>query len=111
MMVENEKHFEKKKVNLWMISTFVLVVILIVVLIVFAKEQSGILSEKKASDKFITFIGYVGSTSPSITVTAIEETNGLYKISFVADGMPSEGYLSKDGNIILFGKLLPDEYK
>jgi hypothetical protein len=107
-MNEKEKNFEKRKLNIWMISTFILAVLLVAALIFIAKEQAGILSEKEASDKFIKFMGYL--SSQSLNVTSVEDTNGLYKISFVSD-VTGEAYLTKDGNILLSGQVLPDNYK
>ena len=109
---ENNEDFKGKRSlteamrqNPWVVSTFILGIIVIVLL--FSNFSGGItgnvISSSSAGDKLLKF--YEASGAEGLTVKNVEEASGLYKINFDYKGSVVPIYMTKDGK--LAGSLNP----
>jgi thiol-disulfide isomerase/thioredoxin len=104
---EAEKNMEvpklKNKINLWMISTAVLALILIIMFVRAGITGSviGALSKEQAGTKVTSLInGYFIQTG-SATLDSVSEESGLYKVTLNYNSDKIPVYLTKDGKSLI----------
>jgi len=105
---KDENLTEKMRENPWMLSTFVLgVVVLILLVSNFSGGSGGMvgntISSDDAGEMLLSF--YESQGAEGLVLDSVEESNGLYKVNFGYQGQVVPMYLTKDGE--LAGNLAP----
>ncbi|MEK6928718.1 MAG: thioredoxin domain-containing protein [Nanoarchaeota archaeon] len=90
------KYFDRIKANPWIIFTFVLVIVLIVMFFIKPGSTGFAISEKDAGDKLVDFINKQGNGEAKFV--SAEKSNGLYKITVEFNGQNIPVYMTPDGN-------------
>ncbi|MBW2963569.1 hypothetical protein KY306_02235 [Candidatus Woesearchaeota archaeon] len=96
--VHHVKH--KKKTNIWMYASVVLVILLAVSLYFNLGSSSGDLSSDKASDKFMSFVNNnLLESGMTADLKNVKEANGVYEMELDVGGQSFVSYITKDAEI------------
>lgn len=106
-----ESTFKVKRGNLfrdkpWVVSTFVLGILVILLLAGNAFHLTGgVISSQKAGENAINFLNSYVVPNGGLTVDSVNENSklGIYVVNVSSNGKVVPVYLSKDGNYIDFG--------
>ncbi len=111
-MAEEEKKIKIKlpKINIWMVSTLVLVIILVVSLykgFSITGRAVGGLSKDQAAEIAIDYINNnLVQPESSVSLVSVEEFNGLYKVTASYQGQTVAAYITKDGSYLFLSQPL-----
>jgi len=96
----HEKH-HKKKINLWKIFTFGLLVLLVISLFTEGFQKwGGELSQEEAAQQTLAFVNQeLLQGKATATISSVSEENGLYLLSMDLSGQELDTYVTKDGQI------------
>ncbi len=90
----------KKKTNIWMYASIVLVVLLAVSLYFNLGSSSRGLSSDEASDKFMDFVnGNLLESGATADLKNVKEANGVYEMELDVAGQSFVSYVTKDAEI------------
>lgn len=84
--------------NPWILSTFVLGLLVLILLVPFAGLTGNTISEKDAGEKLIAYYESVGATG--LSLNSVGEESGMYKIILNYQGSEIPFYVTKSGYII-----------
>ncbi|MDP2628622.1 MAG: thioredoxin domain-containing protein, partial [Nanoarchaeota archaeon] len=85
--------------NPWILSTFILgVLVLILLMNSFLGFSGNVISEKEAGDNLVSYLSSVGY--PGFTVKNVESSDGIYKINTLYQGSDVPFYVTPSGFII-----------
>jgi len=118
---KRKKNITKKmRENLWMVSSFVLGIFVLVILInsffgnLTGNLTGNIISEKEIGEQALAFFNSQLSDSPA-EIVSVEEVNGVYKVLFSLNKEKFPLYFTKDGKWINSGmelmSILPEDLK
>lgn len=90
--------------NPWILSTFVLGLLVLILLVPFAGLTGKTISEKDAGEKLVKF---ASSQFPDMQITGVEKEGNLYKVDFISSKTgASSVYVTSDGSYLITG-LIP----
>jgi glutaredoxin len=93
------------KTNVWMISTIVLAIILVVILVrgqgITGKFVTPTVGAQDAANKTIDYINtYLLGGQGTAVLTSVNEDNGLYNLKFTIAGREYDSYITTDGKML-----------
>ena len=88
-----------KKINKWKISTFVLLILLVVVFAT-SGETFSLTSGASVTGNAVSFINSNLLQGQTATVVDVSSKNGLYKATIDIQGQPGEIYVTRDGKLM-----------
>jgi glutaredoxin len=93
------------KTNVWMISTIVLAIILVVILVrgqgITGKFVTPTVGAQDAANKTIDYINkYLLGGQGTAVLTSVNEDNGLYNLKFTIAGRAYDSYVTTDGKML-----------
>ena len=96
-----EHHYHKKKLNLWKVFAFGLMVLLIISLLTDGlKKWGGDLSQEEAAQQTLAFVNdNLLQGKASATIKLVSEENGLYLLNMDVSGQELNTYVTKDGQL------------
>ena len=89
--------------NPWIISSFVLG-ILVIVMLLFGSVTGNAVSEKKAGENWIAYLNSLGYDG---TIVGVKSENGMYNVTFDYDGGTASVLLTSNGKYYSYGGLVP----
>ena len=99
--VSEGKITKKMRENPWILSTFVLGVLALILLIGnFGGMTGGIISEKDAGDSLLTFANQQGANAELV---GVEDTGDFYEVILLLNGQEAPFMVTKDGEFLVQG--------
>jgi hypothetical protein len=113
--VHKEHHHRKKKQNIWMWISGILLILLVASIVTggFGLNLFGakILSKDVAAEKAVNYINnnIMQPGMPTAKILDVEEKNGMYVVGMDIDGRGYESYVTKDGSYLFPSGFRMDE--
>ena len=92
-------HEKKSKVNVWMITTAVITVLLLVSIFTSGFKSFESVSKQEASDKVVKYIE-ANVQGAQVTANAVNDLGSFYAINLSLNGQAIESYITKDGKML-----------
>ncbi len=106
--VNSNNYLNRARGNPWMISSFVLgvVVIILIAILGLGGGSKTVVSEKEAADNLVLFIKSQSKSNADFKVSSVEQQGQIYKITLDYQGQSVPVYVSLDGKY-LFSDIIP----